>query len=117
MTVGFSATAVAPSNGQGTLSTMTVDTDGLANGCYKFSVRARGVNGSSQPVTHLAVATIYVASEPSDGSYVDILGFAMFEVDSMDANTIIGRAISPICADPTCAELRRVQRARLIPWT
>jgi hypothetical protein len=117
MTVGFSATSVAPSNGQGALSTMTVDTDGLANGCYKFSVRARGVNGSSQPVTHLAVATIYVASEPSDGSYVDILGFAMFEVDSMDANTIIGRAISPICADPTCAELRRVQRARLIPWT
>lgn len=116
MTVGFSATAVTPGNGQGTPSTMTVDTDGLASGCYRFAVRARGVNGSSQPVTHLAVATIYVVEQPSEGEYVDIIGFAMFEVDSVDANTIIGRAISEICADPDCAALRQVQRARLIPW-
>jgi len=117
LSVAFSPSAVAPGGGQGTISTVSVDTDGLASGCYKFAVRARGVNGSAQPVTHLAVATIYVASEPSDGSYVDIIGFAMFEVDSVDANTITGRAISPICADPSCAELRRVQRARLIPWS
>lgn len=116
MTVGFSATAVTPGNGQGTPSTMTVDTDGLASGCYRFAVRARGVNGSSQPVTHLAVATIYVVEQPSEGEYIDIIGFAMFEVDSVDANTIIGRAISEICADPDCAALRQVQRARLIPW-
>jgi hypothetical protein len=58
-----------------------------------------------------------VNAEPSDGSYVDIIGFAMFEVASVDANTIAGRAISRICPDPNCAELRNVQRARLIPWT
>jgi len=116
LTVGFSATSVNPTGGQGTPSTMTVDTDGLSSGCYKFTVRARGVNGSSQPVTHLAVATIYVVEQPSEGEYVDIIGFAMFEVDSVDANTISGRAISEICADPGCAALRQVQRARLIPW-
>ncbi|MEO7295754.1 MAG: pilus assembly protein TadG-related protein [Candidatus Limnocylindria bacterium] len=117
MTVGFSASSVSPGGGQGTPSTMTVDSDGLASGCYKFNVRARGVNGSSQPVTHLAVATIYVVEQPSEGEYVDIIGFAMFEVASIDANTITGRAISEICADPDCAALRRVQRARLIPWS
>ena len=117
MTVGFSSSTVSPGSGQGTPSTMNVDTDGLASGCYKFAVRARGINGSSQPVTHLAVATIYVASEPSDGSYVDIIGFAMFEVAAVDANTITGRAISPICADPNCDALRQVQRPRLIPWS
>ncbi len=36
MTVGFSASSVTPGNGQGTASTMTVDTDGLASGCYMF---------------------------------------------------------------------------------
>jgi Flp pilus assembly protein TadG len=117
MIVGFSATSVSPGGGQGTLSTMTVDTDGLPSGCYKFNVRAKGTNGDSQPVTHLAVATFYVTAQPSSGSYVDIIGFAMFEVASVDANTISGRAISPICADPQCAELRQVQRARLIPWS
>jgi hypothetical protein len=117
MIVGFSATSVSPGGGQGTLSTMTVDTDGLPSGCYKFNVRAKGTNGDSQPVTHLAFATFYVTAQPSSGSYVDIIGFAMFEVASVDANTITGRAISPICADPQCAELRQVQRARLIPWS
>jgi hypothetical protein len=117
MVVGFSATSVAPGGGQGTLATMTVDTDGLPSGCYKFNVRAKGTNGDSQPVTHLAVTTFYVAAQPSSGSYVDIIGFAMFEVASVDANTITGRAISPICADPQCAELRMVQHARLIPWS
>ncbi len=116
-TVGFSATAVTPANGQGAPSTMTVDTDGLASGCYMFTVRAHATNRDGQPVTRLATATLYVAAEPSDGSYVDIIGFAMFEVASIDANTITGRAISRICPDPNCAELRNVQRARLIPWT
>ena len=117
MTVGFSATGVTPANGQGAPSTMTVDTDGLGSGCYMFTVRAKATNRDAQPVTRLATATLYVNAEPSDGSYVDMIGFAMFEVESISANTIAGRAISRICPDPNCAELRRVQRARLIPWT
>ena len=117
MTVGFSATSVTPGNGQGTASTMTVDTDGLASGCYLFTVRAHATNSDGQPVTRLATATLYVVSEPTDGEYVEIIGFAAFEIESVGSNTIIGRAISPICADPDCAELRAVQRARLIPWS
>ncbi len=117
MTVGFSAPSVTPANGQGAPSTMTVDTDGLASGCYLFTVRAHATNSDGQPVTRLATATLYVVSEPADGEYVEIIGFAAFEIDSIVSNTITGRAISPICGDPDCAELRAVQRARLIPWS
>ena len=117
MTVGFSAPSVTPANGQGTASTMTVDTDGLASGCYLFTVRAHATNSDGQPVTRLATATLYVVSEPTDGEYVEIIGFAAFEIDNIVSNTITGRAISPICGDPDCAELRAVQRARLIPWS
>ena len=117
MTVAFSAPSVTPGNGQGTASTMSVDTDGLASGCYMFTVRGHATNSDGQPVTRLANATLYVVSEPSEGEYVEIIGFAAFEIDSIGANTISGRAISPICADPDCAELRAVQRPRLIPWS
>jgi hypothetical protein len=117
MTVGFSAASVTPGNGQGTASTMTVDTDGLASGCYLFTVRAHATNSVGQPVTRLATATLHVVSQPSDGEYVEIIGFAAFEIESVGSNTITGRAISPICADPDCAELRAVQRPRLIPWS
>ncbi|HET8786785.1 MAG TPA: hypothetical protein VFM38_14185, partial [Candidatus Limnocylindrales bacterium] len=117
MTVAFSAPSVTPGNGQGTASTMTVDTDGLASGCYMFTVRGHATNSDGQPVTRLANATLYVVSEPTEGEYVEIIGFAAFEIDSIGANTISGRAISPICADPDCAELRAVQRPRLIPWS
>jgi hypothetical protein len=113
----FSSSLVTPGNGQGTASTLTVDTDGLASGCYMFTVRAHATNSDNQPVTRLAAVTLYVAAEPTEGEYVEIIGFAAFEVDSVDANTIRGRAISPICPDPDCAGLRNVQRARLIPWS
>ncbi len=117
MTVGFSAPSITPGGGQGTPSTMTVDTDGLAAGCYMFTVRAHATNSVGQPVTRLATATLHVVSQPSDGEYVEIIGFAAFEIESVGSNTITGRAISPICADPDCAALRAVQRPRLIPWS
>ncbi|HET8786659.1 MAG TPA: pilus assembly protein TadG-related protein, partial [Candidatus Limnocylindrales bacterium] len=117
MSVTFSAPLVTPANGQGAASTMTVDTDGLPSGCYMFTVRAHATNRDGQPVTRLANATLYVAAQPSAGEYVEIMGFAMFEISDVSSNTITGRAISPICADPQCAELRLVQRARLIPWS
>ena len=117
MSVSFSAPTVTPAGGQGAPSTMTVDTDGLASGCYLFTVRAHATNSDGQPVTRLATATLYVVAEPTDGEYVEIIGFAAFEIESIVSNTITGRAISPICADPDCGELRAVQRARLIPWS
>ena len=117
MTVSFSQPLVTPANGPSGSSTMTVDTDGLASGCYRLTVRAHATDSAGQPVTRLASATLYVASEPTEGEYVEIIGFAMFQVADVAGNTITGRAISPICADPDCSALREVQHARLIPWS
>jgi hypothetical protein len=79
-------------------------------------VRGYGTNGDGQPVVHLQPITFTVSTTSSSGSYVDIIGFAVFEVTDVDANSISGRAVSGVYADPNDAALRRAQRARLQPW-
>ena len=115
--IGFSAGSVTPTTGTGALSTMTINTTGLAQGCYMFTLRARGTNGDAQPVTHLQLVRFTVATTTSSGQYVDIIGFATFEIDAITANDIIGHAITGISADANNGVLRRAQRARLVPWT
>jgi hypothetical protein len=113
----LSATSVTPtSSGSGALSNLTVSSVGLAPGCYRFKVRAYGTNGDGQPVVHIQPITFTVATTSSTGSYVDVIGFGVFEVTSTDSNSIFGRAVSAVYADPNDPSLRRAQRARLQPW-
>jgi hypothetical protein len=113
----LSPVSVTPSSsGNGALSNLTINSVGLAPGCYRFNVRASGTNGDGQPVVHLQPVTFTVATTASSGSYVDIIGFAVFEITDVGANSITGRAVSPVAADPSDANLRRAQRARLQPW-
>ena len=114
--VSLSSSAPTPTTGTGTLSTLTISTSGLAQGCYHFTLRATGTNGDGQPVTHLERIRFTVATTESNGQYVDIIGFAVFEIDTITANDIIGHAVSGIYADPNDPNLRRAQRARLVPW-
>ena len=115
--ITFSAASVTPiSSGQGALSTMSVNTAGLAAGCYRFHVRATGTNADGQPVTHLQPITLNVATTEAGGNYVDVIGFAAFEVTALDANQISGRAVSGVYADSSDAALRRAQLPRLVPW-
>jgi Flp pilus assembly protein TadG len=114
--ITFSSSSVTPTTNDGTLSTMTINTSGLAQGCYVFTIRATGTNGDGQPVTHLETVRITVATTESSGQYVDIIGFTVFEVTAIGANDIAGRAVSGIYADPNHQDLRRAQRARLVPW-
>ena len=115
--ISFSASSVTPATGTGALSTMSINTSGLAQGCYMFTLRARGTNGDGQPVTHLQTVRFSVATTTSSGQYVDILGFAVFQVDAITANDIIGHAVTGVQADPNDQALRRAQRARLVPWS
>lgn len=113
----LSATSVTPTaSGSGALSTLGISTVGLAPGCYRFNLRGHGTNGDGQPVVHIQPITFTVATSASSGSYVDIIGFAVFEVTNVDANSIAGRAVSGVAADPNDQMLRRAQRPRLIPW-
>jgi len=112
-----SPSSVTPtSGGQGSLASLTIDSLGLGQGCYTFVVRGTGTNGDGQPVTHLLPITFTVASESSGGQYVDIIGFAVFEITYLDANAITAHAVSPIAADANDPALRRAQRPRLVPW-
>jgi hypothetical protein len=115
--IGFSATSVAPSTGTGAASTLTINTAGLAQGCYLFTIRAHGTNSSSQPVTHLETVRFTVATTASSGQYVDVIGFAVFQIDAIGGNDIVGHAVTGIAADPNDGALRRAQRARLVPWS
>jgi Tfp pilus assembly protein PilX len=115
--ISFSAATVTPTTKPGALSTLTINTSGLAQGCYLFNIRATGTNGDGQPVTHLQTVRFTVATTPSSGQYVDAIGFAVFQIDDITPNDIIGHAVSGISADPNDPNLRRAQRARLVPWS
>jgi len=113
----MSPTTVTPTaSGSGALSTLSISSVGLAPNCYRFIVRAYGTNGDGQPVIHLLPVTFTVATTASNGSYVDITGFAVFEVTGMDSNSIFGRAVTGVFANADDQALRRAQLARLMPW-
>jgi hypothetical protein len=113
----MSPTSVTPtSSGDGALSTLSISSVGLSPGCYRFNVRASGTNGDGQPVVHIQPVTFNVATTASGGSYVDIIGFAAFEVTDINANAISGRAVTGAFASADDQALRRAQLARLMPW-
>jgi hypothetical protein len=113
----FSSSFLTPtSSGNGALSTLTINSVGLAPGCYRFNVRAYGTNGDGQPVVHIQPITFTVATDASSGSYVDVIGFAVFQLTDVNPNAISGKAVTGIAADPNDPTLRRAQRARLQPW-
>jgi hypothetical protein len=115
----FSPAAVTPTNGNGTNSTLTINTGTMAPGRHRFVIRATGLNGDStpHPVTHLLQVWVDVATGGSgNDDYVDIVGFAVMRIASMDANAIYAYAITPVIADPNDPRLLRGQTARLVPW-
>jgi hypothetical protein len=115
--IGLSAASVMPATGSGAPSTLTITTTGMAQGCYLFTLRGTGTNADGQPVTHLETVRFTVAATTAGGEYVDIIGFAVFEIDDIGSNDISGHAVSAIYASPHDPGLRRAQRARLVPWS
>jgi hypothetical protein len=96
---------------------MAIHSGSLASGCYLFTLRAQGVNSDGQPVVRLRQVQFSVAATSGPNEYVDIVGFAVFEISGIDANAIYARAITGIYADPNDLALRAAQRPRLIPWS
>jgi len=116
--VSFSPANVTPGNGNGTDSTLTINTGTMAAGIYPVVVRATGTGGSGEPVTRLLILTLDVGTTSSGGNqeYVDIVGFAVMRVAVITSNSVTAYAITPVIADPSDSRLRLGQVARLSPW-
>jgi hypothetical protein len=118
--ITLSSTSVSPTKA-GAHSTLTINTGTMAPGIYTFTVRATGTNTDATPhkVTHLIQVTVDVGTSSASGSqeYVDISGFAVMRIASIDSNTISAYAISPVVTDMNDPQLRRGQVARLVPWS
>jgi hypothetical protein len=118
--VSFSPAAITPTGGSGATSTLTINTGTMAPGRHRIVVRATGLNGDTpagRRVTHLLQLWVDVATGGSGNEeYVDVVGFAVMRIASVDANTVSAYAITPVIADPNDSRLRRGQVARLVPW-
>ena len=114
--ISFSSVTVTPTSGAGTTSTLSIQAGSLASGCYLFRLRAQGVNADGQPVVRIEHVQFTVAVTSGPSEYVDVIGFAVFEITDVGPNSFSGRAITGIYADPNDLALRVAQRPRLIPW-
>lgn len=117
-TVAFSSSTATPTSGGGTNVTLTIDTGTMGPGTYKLAVRACGVNSAGQQVAHVVPITVGVqtGSTGNNDEYVDIEGFAVMRVTTVDSNTVTAYAITPVISSLDDPQLRRGQVARLVPW-
>ena len=86
------------------------------SGEYPLTIRATGTNSDGQKVTRLVPIVLDIATAGTSSEYVDIMGFAVFRITSIDSNSVYGYAISGVYADMNDSNLRRGQVARLVPW-
>lgn len=117
--VSLSSTTVTPTK-NGATSTLSINTAGMPQGKVHFYVRATGMNGDSPPrkVTMLLPLDVNVAPATAvgNGDYLDISGFAVMRITSIDSNTVSAYAITPVITDQDDPRLRRGKTARLMPW-
>jgi len=118
---GIGTISVSPSsftlnkNGKQTV-TVSIGGGTLGPGEYPLTIRATGINSNGQTVTRLVPIVLDIATAGTTNEYLDILGFAVFRITSIDANAVFGYAISGTYADMNDPALRRGQVARLVPW-
>jgi hypothetical protein len=118
---GIGAVSITPStlsltSGGSRTATVTVNGGSLSPGEYMLTVRATGTNGAGQVVTRQVPFIFDIATGATSNEYVDIMGFAVFRITSIDSNDVYGYAISGAYADMNDPHLRRGQVVRLVPW-
>ncbi len=119
---GIGALSISPigpftlNKGDSQVVSLTLDSGTLPAGEYPLTLRATGKNSDGQVVTHLVPITLDVATAGTSSEYVDIMGFAVFRITSVNSNDVEGYAISGVYTDMNNPQLRRGQVARLAPW-
>jgi putative Flp pilus-assembly TadE/G-like protein len=114
--VSFSANDFTLGKGQSQTVTVSINAGTLGPGEYDLAIRASGLNSALQPVTHIYPITLDVATAGTSSSYVDIMGFAVFRITTVNSNDVMGYAITPLIADMNDPRLAHGQVAKLVPW-
>jgi len=117
VTMTSSPSGFVPNKTSPPIITISVPTGSL-DGTYELILRARGTNSDLQPVVHVIPMQIYAntTATGSNKNYVNIQGYVVFEVTTKTSNTIYGRAVSRVAADPNDPDLATAKRIRLVPW-
>lgn len=115
-TISASPDYVPRKNGPPTV-TVTVPTTGVLSGTYQLVVRTRGTNSDGQPVVHVEPLTLAIGTSAGGSTkYVNVQGYVVFLITSMNSNTVYGRSISGWYASPNDPNLNVARKAGLIPW-
>ncbi len=111
---GITSTSVTAGN---TVS-LTVSTSGVATQrTYVGWVRTTGYSNGGYPVTHLWEVRLDV-DQATGGTtdYVDVIGYAAFEITNITSNDVYGRAVSGAYYDPNDPSLAIAKKIVLVPW-
>jgi Flp pilus assembly protein TadG len=101
---------------QGT-TTLTVNTTLLgAQGTYSIPLLMSGTTSGGEVVNHADVLKVLASDSSTSTNYIDIIGFAAYQITQIDANTVWGEAVSPVRPSPDDSELAIALRPRLQPW-
>ena len=98
--------------------TLTVQTTGaISNTTYTGWIRASGLDEDGKKVTRLLkVRTGVNIAEGGTTEYVDILGFAVFEVTAIDSNDVSGKAVTGWTNNPNDSAVAVGKKLGLVPW-
>ena len=117
---GTSATSVNVNVGSGSSveATFNVDTTASSNqASYIGWVRGFGRDAAGDPVTHLFQVTVQVNIVSGGATnYVDVIGYAAFQISAITSNDISGFALSKAVLDPNDPAVAIARKIRLVPW-
>lgn len=85
---------------------------------YKGWIRETGLDDvTNKRVTHMLEVTLEVAVVSGGVTqYVDVLGYAVFEITAINSNDVTGHAITGMYADPNDPEIAIGRKIGLVPW-
>lgn len=98
-------------------ATFTINTTQLgAQATYDFVLTAQGTNSASQSIRRQVSGHVLSQGVSDNSSYIDITGFAVYQITSISANSMTGQAVSQIAPTPDDPRLRAALTPRLRPW-
>jgi hypothetical protein len=89
-----------------------------SNEVYKGWVRMTGLDDvTNKRVTHLLEVTLEVGVIAGGATqYVDVLGYTVFKITSINSNDVNGRAVSGMYLDPDDIAVSAGKKIGLVPW-